>query len=70
MVSCYRACSQEAAAALDVVPATPSCRLPRVEQYLGLGGGNLGGKVDGRRWFIGGRREPDLLLGEGKNLKP
>jgi hypothetical protein len=49
-VSCYRACSQEAAAALDVVPATPSCRLPRVEQYLGLGGGRLP-----HRWAGSGR---------------
>jgi hypothetical protein len=33
------------------------------------GGRNLGGKVD-REGGVGGRGETDLVLGEGKGLKP
>jgi hypothetical protein len=36
----------------------------------GEGGRDLGGKVDLRGWAVRGRREPDLVLGEGKWLKP
>ena len=35
----------------------------------GEGGGDLGGKVD-REGGLGDRGEPDLVLGEGKGLKP
>mgnify|MGYP006914893019 CR=1 FL=1 len=34
----------------------------------GEGGRDLGGKVDSEE--LGGRGEPDLVLGEGKGLKP
>ena len=34
----------------------------------GEGGRDLGGKVEGGR--VGGKGEPDLVLGEGKGLRP